>query len=216
MITIKQIPNYAALPEALRLVIMDRLYEAMEALDAQVKAFIRDRDAQAFGTMIKSFHTIPMFGGDKGGPLVGVGFGSLLDYPAHVEFGTKPHFPPLRPIYSWVAKKLDPLAYGVKFDEGRGRMVPTGRITARRFGPKTRKNAMNRAAAIRSTAKRIQWAIAKRGTRGRFFMRDALQSLGYDFEVFADPGGMVYQIDAVSILQRDADFWAQVEGSIQG
>lgn len=32
--------------------------------------------------------------------------GSKLEYAPHIEFGTKPHFPPLEPIEEWVRLKL--------------------------------------------------------------------------------------------------------------
>lgn len=40
--------------------------------------------------------------------------GSPLEYAEHVEFGTKPHFPPIQPLQDWVEVKL-----GVRGNEAR-------------------------------------------------------------------------------------------------
>lgn len=70
---------------------------------------------------------------------VPLGVGSPLLYAAPVEFGTRPHHPPIQPLIDWVELKL-----GL-----RGREAE-------------------------SAARRIAWAIARRGTRGTGMFRAAL------------------------------------------
>jgi hypothetical protein len=96
---------------------------------------------------------------------------------ASVEVGSRPHMPPLAPILAWVilrgAQGLDaaPSAKGAP-------AVIAGRIARRGNGTSTPVDAAER------VARAIQHAIAKRGTRPTWFMRDSVAEVYTLFDAF--------------------------------
>lgn len=68
------------------------------ALAKEMKENIVNNGAVDTGALLNSIHV------EMEGDAVIVG--SNLEYAPHVEFGTRPHFPPLEPIEEWARRKL--------------------------------------------------------------------------------------------------------------
>lgn len=77
-------------------------------------------------------------------------------YAGVVEVGSRPHVPPLLPLVAWVRRHAGDfgLSNGGRARDARGRFVTTGQAVA--------------------IARRIQRAIARRGTRPRYYMKNNL------------------------------------------
>jgi len=82
--------------------------------------------------------------------------GSNVTYAPYVEFGTKPHWPPLAPIMRWVHLKKLAGTYSIK--------------TKRRTGGATRQRSEDYI-----VAKWIQKAIAERGTKPQEYLKKAFE-----------------------------------------
>jgi len=73
-----------------------------QATVAHLEAEVKDRTPTAFGTLRAS-----IFGEVRELPAGVEGVvGTGLSYAPHVEFGTRPHFPPVEPLQDWVRKKF--------------------------------------------------------------------------------------------------------------
>lgn len=181
------------------------LATAGEALVAQIQVNIRADDASASGGagMIGSFTStgVPIPGG-----VTAIRVGSPLSYPGYVEMGTRPHWMPIAPLLLWAEKKIQPhvLAVGVSFESGRA--APASKGTRILKGDA-------RTRAIRAVAYAVQHAIAKRGTRARYFMAHALEALGMEWTLRVDATEMVYDVDVVKYLEG-RDIWEKVKGRL--
>jgi len=82
--------------------------------------------------------------------------GSNVEYAPYMEFGTKPHWPPLAPIMRWVHLKRLAGTYSIK--------------TRRRTGGASRQRSQDYI-----VAKWIQKSIAKKGTKARKFLEKAFE-----------------------------------------
>ena len=168
-----------------------------EHLAGVVQMTIRDKGAVASGALLGSI--TPVHDGEA------IKVGTPLEYGAPVEGGTRPHWPPYDPIRQWVELKksqFTTLASGVKFEGGRAISTRKG----------TKRVARSREVAILdSIAHAIQRKIAARGTQGRYFMRDSLNSLGIRYEVAQEDGEMVYYVDVAGFIDnRGDDLWARI------
>jgi hypothetical protein len=81
--------------------------------------------------------------------------GTDVAYAPYVEEGTAPHWPPFQPLYEWVAYSHKFGVYSIR--------------SRRRLGGRAQIEAENRA-----ITRRIQAAIARRGTKGAYMFRDGL------------------------------------------
>jgi len=171
-------------------------------ISGRVEQYIGDEMITASGAagLMGSFQVTRHVASD--GKSSSVRVGSLLPYASYVEFGTRPHFPPIRPLYLWVEKKLDVVAYGVSFKGGKAEY--TGK-TKRQFGPRSKSNvAQNerREAKIMQVARMVQRAIGKRGTRPRLYMAAALESLSLKFSRDEnDRQGLQYKVNYADWLK---------------
>jgi hypothetical protein len=85
----------------------------------------------------------------QGGTVQGVVYAQNVEHAPYVEYGSVPHFPPLKPIEDWVRRK------------GLGGQVQDGKLTSR-----APKNAVRRIAFL------IARKISRQGTRGAHMFRD--------------------------------------------
>jgi len=94
--------------------------------------------------------------------------GSPITYAPHVEFGTKPHWPPRAPIEAWVRRKMvaqiDELV-GAAAKRPRASGRPSRRTAPVRFSSDILP-ADERERAIRALTFLVSRKIAKRGTKG--------------------------------------------------
>jgi hypothetical protein len=132
----------------------------------------------------------------EGGTLIQVG--TPLEYGDYVEFGTRPHFPPIKPIFQWVENNLNVTSVGIAYKEGK--VVPTGKGT-RQFSKSRFGSSHDRNMAVYQIAHAIQWKIAHYGTPGQFFMRRALTEMGLPFTVIHGTVESTYEIDVAAYLQ---------------
>lgn len=87
-----------------------------------------------------------------------------------IEFGTRPHWPPLEPLVQWVLRK------GMVGKRGKS----ASRSEAAKRGWETRRRKVSggpsyEEAEARQIARLIQFKIAARGTEPRFFMQKAFR-----------------------------------------
>lgn len=101
---------------------------------------------------------------------------TAVPYAAPVEEGSRPHFPPLNPLILWVKRK------GL-IDRRRVVSGPTGvrdigsiRDQAR-GGSRRRMNKFVVENLIEGIARRIQWKIAKKGSKGHFMFTKAFDKM---------------------------------------
>jgi hypothetical protein len=181
----------------IRRIVVEETNALMTELLGRIKLQIREKGAIAWGNLVASFD-ISVDAGQAGSPAVKIA--SPLEYGAYVEFGTKPHWPPLEPLYRWVEKKLSVINW-----EG-------DKPLAKPQYPFGKERTFSRARQIYNIARAIQRKIAAKGSKGRFFMRDAIVSLGLKYEVVVEAANreMVYRIDVAEYLDR-ANFWSRVE-----
>ena len=124
-------------------------YAVEEILDAQ---------AVASGELSRSVRPYPL----PDGAFVDV----EAPHAAFVEHGTRPHWPPLQPLIDWViAKGLASATHGDR--DRQGRFLPA----SQRVSSKTQEEN------ARAIARRIQVAIAQRGTKPIRFFRKAVDRI---------------------------------------
>ena len=160
-----------------------------EQIAGMVQKNTRNSGAVASGTLLGTI--APVHAGHT------IVVGSPVEYGTFVELGTRPHFPPYEPIRQWVELKKSQftvLSIGVSFESGRA--VPTRRGTKRI--PRNQE-----AAALDKIARAIQRSIARRGTKAKYVMRDALDELGLQYELVNDGGQMTYVVDVAGFLGPD-------------
>lgn len=125
-----------------------------------------------------------------------VAFGSPLwgkpqGYGAYVEFGTKPHWPPLEPLINWVWQKgLHKLSTDVEYVGGKVRKVK---------GQSTRDYQQ---AKIMRIARAIQRKIGFKGTKPKLYVAEALKRLGLIYKQVTNETDIFYAIDPTNWLQR--------------
>jgi hypothetical protein len=140
---------------------------------------------------------------------------STRPYAAYVEFGTKPHFPPIRPLYAWVEKKLDITGYNVKyrttFEGGQTTSRAVKMSAMRQFGTRRsaakwkREKRVNRVKEILRIARAVQRKIGFKGTEPKGFMRKSLVSLNLPFTVIEQGTEKRYRINISEWLQGRPD-----------
>lgn len=103
-----------------------------------------------------------------GGEIVGQ-VSTTVSYARPVEFGSKPHWAPIKPLELWVERKL----------AGKGSLInaQAKQSVGRQGSGKNRRLAVaiTRRAMIERTARAIQVAIARRGTRGHHMFEKGFQ-----------------------------------------
>jgi hypothetical protein len=131
-----------------RYVIPQSLEDYCNYLEAEVVKQIRDMGISVDGDLIKSVtHEVKQVLTRWTGTV-----GPNIRYALWVHEGTKPHWAPIKPLVEWVRKKGIVGRYNTK--------------TRKRLGGKAKT-----ASEDMSAARAIQRSIAKRGTRGKPFLR---------------------------------------------
>mgnify|MGYP007071576167 CR=1 FL=1 len=116
---------------------------------------------------------------------VALSVGTPVEYGAHVEFGTLPHWVPIEPLIRWVNAKLESFVSTVEMPGRPRKRVATG----------NRREKM-----VKQLAFAIQAKIAKKGTEGRKYMEKSLREMGLQFVLDTRSDSMVYQIDLEAYL----------------
>lgn len=107
-------------------VVLDELQTAMGQALVYLQRETAERTPSAFGTLRQAYQTHV-----EPSALLDAVFGTLsnpLPYALPVELGTKPHYPPLEPLITWVEAKL-----GLQGDEAEGAALSIQRKIGR-FG----------------------------------------------------------------------------------
>ena len=182
-----------------RSVLREELLALGTHLDGMVKRNIRDKNAINTSALVCSYAaTTPS---DVPGVLA-VRVGTPLEYGNYIEHGTSAHMPPLQPIIEWVENKLNVVAVNIKFVDGKA--VPTGK-GVRQFS--RIRNVDKRQAAIERIARSIQYSIARRGTKSRHVVKDALDAMGLTYTL----KNYIYEIDTINSLAKNGnEFWSKV------
>lgn len=149
------------LREKIYLPLHDAMEQAGKLLEEQIKQNLTDNDSVGTGDLRASVSSSGVQVTDKA-IFIEVGAGRGLPYAQAVEYGAKPHTPPLsitepgQPLYEWVKIKGLAGVYSVK--------------TGKRLGGKAKQIDENRRAA------RAIWAkIRKSGTRAHPYFFPALE-----------------------------------------
>lgn len=116
---------------------------------------------------------------------VALSVGTPVEYGAHLEFGTKPHWVPIDPLIRWVNAKLESFVTTVEMPGAPKKRIATGK---------------RREKMVERLAYAIQQKIGKRGTEGRKYMEKSLREMGLSFSVDTRSDSMVYEIDLESYL----------------
>ena len=90
---------------------------------------------------------------------------------------------------------------GVSFESGKA--APT------RKGTKVLKGDA-RTRAVLSLAYAIQRAIAKRGTRAQYMMRDSLDDMGLEYALVQTYAGQNYEVNVLSWLEGRTSLWERI------
>jgi hypothetical protein len=186
-------------PEIVRELLTEEILAAAAELEGRIKSRIREIGAITTGQMAGSY-AVSQVPNQSNEIMVRVG--TPVEHGDYLEFGTRPHFPPLEPIKRWVENKLNVIAVGVTFEGGKAK--PTGKAT-RQFTRIRNLDARDR--AITKIARAVQFSIAQTGMRPRHFVRDALQSLGLEYQL----RDFIYNVDTLETLAKRSDFWAKVK-----
>lgn len=201
------IPEAAGrLREAMVEVLSQELEALVEELAGKTNINLRDFGITNLGTL----NFTPQIFRDANRNIVAARVGSPVGYGSYVEMGTRPHYPPIEPLYRWVEEKFKYLSMEVEFSSGRA--LPTGK-GKRRFTSKTEYtesrtgNTYNR--QIYRVAKAIQQSIGKRGTVGKRYMRAALEQMNLPYEEVENAPYMTYAIDPTDWIEGRG-FWDKV------
>jgi hypothetical protein len=196
-------PKLKAFESALQKEIDSTLTALGEQLTGMVQKNLRNSGSIASGTLLRTMGPV------HSGTWLKVG--SPVVYGSYVEIGTKPHWSPIEPLKLWVdLKKLDLVDLYIK--TGRTRRL-SNKLNPNKPHIHQNRLVSSREAQINAIARRIQIAIARRGIRGRFAMRDALNSLGLKYSIISSGTSMVYSVDLTEYLSRTG-FFAKVANRI--
>lgn len=137
------------------------LHDAMEEAVKQIEEAAKGNAPVAFGQLRASIGSRVTLSeneilGEIGTNLGQVRDGKLVAYAQAVEFGSRPHWAPIKPLIEWVRIKR---IAGI-YHSG----------TQRRIG-----NVRQQAREDIATAKRIQWGIARKGTKAQPFFFPAVE-----------------------------------------
>lgn len=173
-------------------------------LSGAIAKALRDKGGVSSSELVGSFS--PALEKLESGSKVTVGSPLWDAYGSHVEFGTKPHWlgrDGITSLITWVReKKLHVIAHYVKTGKVK-------RFTLNKGGGTKQEKFEDR--AVKSIAYAVRAAIAKRGTKPKRYVEEAISSFGLPFSVIHDATGSFYAIDIVPYLERE-EFWNKVEG----
>ena len=122
-------------------------------------------------------------------------WGRPKGYGMHVEFGTKAHWMPLQPLIDWVREKG--LAYqssDIEYSGGK---------TKRTRGQTSRSYIDSKIIRI---AKAIQRKKARQRTEGRFYVSEALATMGLQHKQTTDGVDWIYDVDPTPYLLKAGVF----------
>jgi hypothetical protein len=128
--------------------------------------------------------------------------GTIYDYGEYVEFGTRKHWVPFKPLRRWVEAKIQPHQIGLE-------QVYSAERTWEGIKGAKRKmktvRGVKREAMIARITKAIQFSIARKGTRANPYCGRALQSLGLPYVLSKEAVGWKYDIDISKWLNQQID-----------
>lgn len=145
--------KFSRLDEQIWLPGHDAMSEAVQQIEAEAKDNLLRNDSVAFGHLRASIASDVQVSETA----IEGRVGTNLIYARPVEFGTKPHWPPLQPLVEWVRIKQLAGAYSTK--------------TRRRLGSKALQQRQDIA-----VARAVQVKIARRGTKARPFFFPAVEA----------------------------------------
>lgn len=160
---VKLVGKTSSLDDRIYAPIWNAMAQAGKLLEDQIKQNLTDNDSVATGDLRASVSSSEVQV-TKDAMSVEVGAGRGLPYARAVEYGTKPHTPPLsitepgQPLYEWVRIKQLAGTYSVR--------------TGRRLGSKAKQIDENR-----QTARAIWARIRKSGTRAHPYFESALEQV---------------------------------------
>lgn len=191
------------IPANLRTEVNALLMATLTELMGRAKRNIRAQGHVTFGKLVSDANWMPRSIMDDTQIIIELSsMGGPQDYAAYVEFGTKPHWPPLKVLYRWVEEKFKDVAINIRFQQGRA--VPTGRVARWNSNP-----SFGRSRAIYQIARAVQRKIGMRGTRPARYMQLAIESMGINY---AQEGAM-YLLDPKSVLMKDPNLWNRIVGT---
>ena len=160
-----------------------------QELAGRMQKFIRDEGLVAFGTLVGSVtgKVTPT------GTGVAVEVGTPVPQGEYTEFGSRPHYlgrEGMEALKLWVEEKLKPQQI-VKVTLKEGKIQ---RRTRTLTGDARERAVWQATWAVAS-------AIARRGVRGRLWMKQAIESMGLRAEVTETPEGKSYEVDIAAFLQ---------------
>ena len=185
-------------PERVNASMVAGIVEFLYALAFELEGQVKTLTPIASGALRGSFVAIEPVQLESG---IVVTMGSPLEYAPYVEFGTKPHWAPIAPLIRWVEQMTT---------SGRMEIVVEGKSSTEAIakGRHLRRTPALEAGIIR-IAHAIQRAIAKRGTRPRYMMRDALTKM--DLPFVADPSLGLYAVNVLGNPKYEALLWESID-----
>jgi hypothetical protein len=194
--------NTRPLQAAIRQGVKNELLALGLQMQGRIQIQIRDKGAIASGTLFGSIESTISETPEGVSLRVGSAMsGGKEDYSKYSEHGTRAHWPPIDPIKQWVEFKKSSFTTAV-FSDVQSRRQKTRRLISR----------SKEASQLSRIAYAIQAAIAKRGTRARYYMRDALIQMSLRFSVTQD---FDYAIDADDYLQKNGpSLWQKIVGGL--
>lgn len=150
---LRDLDEFKRLDERVWFPVHDAMSEAVQQVEGAVKDNLLENGSVAFGRLRASVASEVRV---SAAAIEGV-VGSNLVYARPVEYGTRPHWPPLQPLIEWVKVKRLAGSYSVK--------------TQRRVGGKALRMQQDTA-----VARAVQVKIARHGTKARPFFRPAIEA----------------------------------------
>lgn len=166
----------------------DKLFEQVLKLAIKIESLMKkNAPVGATGVLKNSINT--KFVPYENGVLIEIG--SPIEYASYVEFGTKPHMPPHRPIELWVERVIQPHIRAIRIAYEESRAVPVRAVYVK-----------NKEKAIQSVTWAIKKKIAKFGTKEQKFVRKSLDELGLKYNVNFYEGGAYITIDWANYVEN--------------
>lgn len=150
---LNDLDEFGKLDERIWFPVHDAMSEAVQQIEATAKDNLLANGSVAFGHLRASIASDVQVSETA----IEGRVGTNLIYARPVEFGTKPHWPPLQPLVEWVRIKRLAGSYSVK--------------TRQRLGSKALQQQQNIA-----VARAVQVKIARRGTKARPFFFPAIEA----------------------------------------
>lgn len=150
--------EFGRLDERVWFPVHDAISDAVQQVEGAAKDNLLKNGSVAFGHLRASIGSEVQISRTAIEGVVGTNLGSgKVGYAQPVEFGTRPHWPPLQPLIEWVRVKQLAGSYSVK--------------TRRRLGSRALQAQQDQA-----LARAVQVKIARHGTQARPFFWPAIEA----------------------------------------